>query len=526
MIDALRRSLALRRLLVAFLVPVVWVASTPELASAAENQNPWQSLDLKTTRSFEGDITCRLIARYTPEGAGVVWNDAACINGVDIDPYMDSPPEEGTDYELTFKGLRLGAPEGGSTWAGASCGATTIPATITVLCDRPAGATTWQAGQMYIVVDATSPIFGASLCVRKAGTTQRYGMYGTYPADTAGFPAGSKAYSIGRTNYPSGESLPSTGYGEVEVFNCTTDATLAVIQIRKSTATDPYTPPTSDAPPGTGAGDPCEVTEAGDMGPSDEQSLSHRAGTIPGGTLPFPPSDAGLCQVNEVCVEWSFRDFPSGTATVTGCAIFDWGPPYEEPSAPEIPDDVAPPTLDNETPHAEDEQDFWDKVLDLLLGLLQQIAKGLKAVVDAVGFVVDAIADLATALLDGIAGLFIPEDGYLDGQIDGVKDAWADAAPIAFLGGLTDVGEALQFPQPPSGCAGPELSFHSPMSAPGSTTNLNPLSACRSEVAQIADLTKTALTIAVYVGAVLASVRIVGAAFGVNLSLGGKDGEA
>lgn len=152
---------------------------------------------------------------------------------------------------------------------------------------------------------------------------------------------------------------------------------------------------------------------------------------------------------------------------------------------------------------------------------------GICMLVKAVGRLIEVVGGIASAILNGLTGLFVPSDGYLDGQIDGVKDAWANAAPVAFMSGFTDVGEALQFPQPSNSCEGPALNFQSPLGSEGSSAvSVNPLSTCRDEVGQIADLTKTVLTIAVYVGAVLASVRIVGAAFGVNLGLGGKEAEA
>lgn len=147
----------------------------------------------------------------------------------------------------------------------------------------------------------------------------------------------------------------------------------------------------------------------------------------------------------------------------------------------------------------------------------------LDKVVNLLGSVVSAIGSVAGAILDGLVGLFVPSDGFMEAKANQLKDAWADTPPLVVVDGVQDLGDALTLAAPSSSCAGPALNISTEFTGP---IALNPLSTCLEEVGVLASIVKTALTVVVYVGAFLAGVRIIGSAFGLDLSFGKEKEEA
>ena len=179
------------------------------------------------------------------------------------------------------------------------------------------------------------------------------------------------------------------------------------------------------------------------------------------------------------------------------------------------PGGTADPIVDEATPDTE-------------TGLLDWLAGLLRALIAAVWKLVGLIGGLASAIWglfeSGLSALFVPDGAFFSDTLDGVKNAWADTPPMVVMDSVADVGDALTVSSPGGGCAGPDLSFTEPVG--GRNVTLNPFSACGDGTGMLATITKTALTIFVYVGGFLVAARMIGSSFGLDVSIGRGGGDS
>lgn len=200
-----------------------------------------------------------------------------------------------------------------------------------------------------------------------------------------------------------------------------------------------------------------------------------------------------------------------------------YGTPTEDPEDPDLAPDPPDQETDDCTFSVGDPSTWLEGGMCAVVGILGGIWDTLTSILSAIGGLAAAIASaIVGAISDAFQALFIPSEGFLEGQLDSLQDAWADTGPFVFFDGAGDVLGAFAIGDPGSSCAGPTLNITSPVGGQG--VALNPMSSC-GQMATLAGIVKTALTVGVYVGGFLVALRIVGAAFGLNLSLG-KDNES
>lgn len=236
------------------------------------------------------------------------------------------------------------------------------------------------------------------------------------------------------------------------------------------------------------------------------------------------------------------QDNPSGTAGLTRPSRCMWyqgskvaataGDSYDEPTGPisgtlpEPPGTTEPVVTDPEPVAPESSCDFsfsdpssWAS--GGICALVRLIGNLLDATVSLLGSILGAIGGLVDDLLGGLAdmfqALFVPDQALMQQKIEQVKDAWSETPPGVVVGELASVPGMLTAPSS-LGCAGPSMTLDLPMSDEAYTWN--PLSTCEPGRAQLASIVRIALQLAVAVGGFLAGVRILGAAFGVDASLG------
>jgi hypothetical protein len=148
---------------------------------------------------------------------------------------------------------------------------------------------------------------------------------------------------------------------------------------------------------------------------------------------------------------------------------------------------------------------------------------GICALVGLVQRLIAAVKGLPGQIVAGIAGLFVPSDGYLSDRADALNTEWQASSPGAVMdAGATTISTVAALDIPAGDCHGvafpqiPEL---------GLTETTYPLDSCTGPLHTFAAFVRPFLTLMLYLGAVLASVRIVGASFGLNLTIGAKGGE-
>jgi hypothetical protein len=195
-----------------------------------------------------------------------------------------------------------------------------------------------------------------------------------------------------------------------------------------------------------------------------------------------------------------------------------WGP-MGDPLPPEEPDPEPEPLPDPVPPEPPASTcDFsWTDPTTWATGGICEIVRRLGALIDTVWRLPGRIWD---AMKDGLAALFIPGAGFVQGKVDAMRDAWADTPPLVLVESVQTVGDAVQLASPGSGCSGPALSFNTPLTGP---TTLHPMSSCSESVSQVATVVKAGLTVVVWVGGILAALRVTAAAFGLQLSFGRGD---
>lgn len=143
------------------------------------------------------------------------------------------------------------------------------------------------------------------------------------------------------------------------------------------------------------------------------------------------------------------------------------------------------------------------KAVYAMVSLLETIANGILALP---GAIVGAIGDLLGALVDAIGALFLPSDGFLEGELDEVQSAFSQSTVGNYSSAFTD----LDVPVASAGCAGPQLDF----TIKGKAISWEPLNACSGGVATLAGLSKMFLTVVLSFFGGMACLRAVGSGFG------------
>lgn len=111
---------------------------------------------------------------------------------------------------------------------------------------------------------------------------------------------------------------------------------------------------------------------------------------------------------------------------------------------------------------------------------------------------------------------FVPPPGTFSGVITAIGGAWAQT-PIGVVVSTWNVlVGAVTVPNPGGGCQGPPLTVSAGLVGGGDYT-IYPFEACSDPMASVAGIVRAALSLFIYVGAVLASSRFVASAFGLQL---------
>lgn len=213
---------------------------------------------------------------------------------------------------------------------------------------------------------------------------------------------------------------------------------------------------------------------------NDPANCRWYVGTIPGGVTPTKDTSSPV----------------STTSTTT---------PQSGLFNPVNPDSTAPGGAETAEPVAEAEPTTDQGFFSWIAGLLADLIK--------------AVGRIAGSILDGLLGLFVPGDGVIAGEVDAMKDAWADTPPGVVIGEVAGIPGKFTAPAKSVGCEGPTVGLDLPLLG-GDGFDLHPLTTCKESVARIATIVHMGLMVMVYVGAFLAGLRILGSAFGVDASMG------
>ena len=180
--------------------------------------------------------------------------------------------------------------------------------------------------------------------------------------------------------------------------------------------------------------------------------------------------------------------------------------------APLPPDDPDASTISDPEPACEfnlsDPSSWLSGGMCSAVGLLGRLVELLLGIFNT-------LVALPAALLEAVGAVFVPEPGALEGQIDKVNTAWSESSPGEYFTAFGGVANAARFET--SGCAGPSFTFSMPGGFGGSQ-QVEPLNACSGGVATVAGVVKAGLTLTAYIGAALVALRVLGAAFGLNLN--------
>lgn len=230
-----------------------------------------------------------------------------------------------------------------------------------------------------------------------------------------------------------------------------------------------------------------------------------------------------VCGQSEPSAYWGHKIRPADHAAYGAATPLGTMPePAAGPSEVEEPD-----TIDNPDPGSGDGScegfSFTDPTSWAGAGIcvLVKAVKALLSVMQNVlGVLGGMVAGIVNGLLDGIEALFIPSDGFLDGKVEEVQDAWAGTPPGVVMDDLGDVPDLFTGPSS-TGCAGPPLEVDLPLSEDSTTLHL--FSTCEDWSSNLATITNLCLRLGVYFGAFLVALRVLAASFGLSLSFGGGD---
>lgn len=143
------------------------------------------------------------------------------------------------------------------------------------------------------------------------------------------------------------------------------------------------------------------------------------------------------------------------------------------------------------------------------VGLLRKI---LAAIANGVGGAVNLA-------WDGLAALWVPEDGYVDAKFDDVRSDWDASGPGEWGGAVGDTVTAVgDLGSSAGGCDGPTVAGE----VGGIGYSLDPLDSCEAPMSGVALTVKTLLTLFLVVGGVFAAARPLMAAFGMNAPTPGQ----
>lgn len=189
------------------------------------------------------------------------------------------------------------------------------------------------------------------------------------------------------------------------------------------------------------------------------------------------------------------------------------GDPLREGGMP--PGTPEPPVLDPvPDPEPECEFSLSDPSSWLSGGMCSLVGLFAKAL-QVLGQILGAIAGLPVALLEGLVGLFVPSDGFIEGKINDLSDAFDNTTVGNYLGAVTDISVPSA-----SGCQGPAVTINPFGSGPGAQY---PMSACDGAMASAATMSRLILGISVGLGGGLVCLRILGRAFGWDPVIGGRE---
>lgn len=198
---------------------------------------------------------------------------------------------------------------------------------------------------------------------------------------------------------------------------------------------------------------------------------------------------------------------PLGNATAVPVAGV--GQPAPTPPATTPPTTVPPTAADepNECTFSISDPSSW-----LNAGMCAAVGF-LKAIWKAINALAGAVKGIASAILDGIGGLFIPDAGFFDakfGELDGAFDDTAPGQYVEAVETLTPAGAAT------GGCAGPSYE----LDVFDVHKTIQPLNACGGAAGNAAALVKLLLTVGLSVFGAIACLRGIGSGLGWNVSLG------
>lgn len=150
------------------------------------------------------------------------------------------------------------------------------------------------------------------------------------------------------------------------------------------------------------------------------------------------------------------------------------------------------------------------------------LVKAINAVIGVLRAILNAFKGLATAIADAITGalrgLFVPRAGFFEGQVDDVKDAWADTPPGEVVGTYAGLPDKF-VPPGGSSCQGPALDLDLPMTS--TDTVWRPFSACAGWSSTLARIARTSLQVGAYLGAFMLALRVLASSLGLAIPMGG-----
>lgn len=237
-------------------------------------------------------------------------------------------------------------------------------------------------------------------------------------------------------------------------------------------------------------------------------------------TLPQDNPTQGFLGVTDpsVCSFYFGEDIADGVPSTAGPAASDdpagdvgIGEPAaggeDPPNTTEPDDDSTVPTGGGCNFSLGDPDSWLSGGMCAVVGLLGQALKLL-------GKVVDGVLGIASAILDGLADLFVPSDGYLDGKVSALTGDWQDTKPGATVTAFTDQTFDLTGA---SGCGGIPMQVDLPG---GVQIDENIGEACSGTMATVASVVKLVSSLLLVVFGGLAVLRALGSGFGWDPGIG------
>lgn len=203
-----------------------------------------------------------------------------------------------------------------------------------------------------------------------------------------------------------------------------------------------------------------------------------------------------------------FRDVPGTLDDPQGPLEVDTTPVATPPEA--FPPPITPNPDDTEACHFDplDPSSWLAGGMCAAVGLLIKVFGKLKEIATAIGGLVESI-------MDGLLGLFVPDEGFADQAFDQVRADFDNTSLVKWLDALTEMGDGGAV----NGCAGLPLQVEMPG---GVMIDEHLGAACSGSAATAAGMVRTALTAVLIVGGGFTCVRVLGQAFGWSPGIGRK----